>query len=303
MSLWQKCIVVLLGVAIFGGAACFARIAFRPPELDRYRSIPWVTYVHPNIKKLQQAKALAGEGKFDEARVILAKALITAPKSPVTRELRDLLGNINEQIFFSKVPSPGKTEYIVKSGDALASIARKLESSTEAIIRVNHLDSTVIRPEERLLVPQLDFNITIDLVRSRVVVCNSHGFFCQYPIVAANLPLSRKPTIQTKVKAKSFGENGGLVRPADRFHNEGHPQIDLGRAGYVLYGVGQENNGSSSEIAVETGDKKGTMDSHDANPAPQGIAMLKKDIAEIDLLIRKDTPVTIIFEDTSDSQA
>jgi hypothetical protein len=97
MSLSQKCVVVLLGVAIVGSAAYFARIAFRPPELERYRSIPWVEYVHPNVKKLKQAQILAREGKLNEARDTLVKALITAPKSPVTRELRDLLGDINTQ--------------------------------------------------------------------------------------------------------------------------------------------------------------------------------------------------------------
>jgi hypothetical protein len=89
MSLWQKCTIALLGIAIFGGVAYFARIVFRPVGLDRLRSIPWVTYVHPNVKKLKQALALARDGKLDEARAILVKALITAPKSPVTRELRD----------------------------------------------------------------------------------------------------------------------------------------------------------------------------------------------------------------------
>jgi LysM repeat protein len=169
MSLWQKCTIVLLGVAIFGGAAYFARVVFRPAGLARYRSIPWVKYVHPNVKKLKQARTLVDEGKLAEARAILVNALVTAPKSPVSRELRDLLGDVNTQIFFSKEPSPRKTEYIVKSGDALSSIARKLQSSPEAIVRVNELDSILIRPGEKLLVPQLDFTITIDLSRNRLV--------------------------------------------------------------------------------------------------------------------------------------
>ena len=126
-------------------------------------------------------------GKLDEARTILFKALVTAPKSPVTRELRDLLGQVNTQIFFSNDPSPRKTEYTVQQGDALSSIARKLDSSAEAIIRVNNLDSTLIRPGEKLLVPQLDFTITIDLPRNRVVVHDNRGFFTQYPIVSAQL--------------------------------------------------------------------------------------------------------------------
>ncbi len=297
MSLWQKCTIVLLGVVIFGSAGYVARVVFRPEGLARYRSIPWVTYVHPNVKKLKQAQTLVNEGKLTEARALLINALITAPKSPVTRELRDLLGDVNTQVFFSKEPSPRKTEYVVKSGDALSSIARKLQSSPEAIVRVNDLDSTLIRPGEKLLVPALDFTITIDLPRNRVVVHDSHGFFTQYPIASADLPRTRQPTIQTKVTAKSFWENGKPVRSTREFQKEkeGTPRIDLGRRGYVLYGVEEESDATGSEIAVNTEDKEQTPSSDDANRPPQGIAMLKDDLAEIELLIHKGTPVTIII--------
>jgi LysM repeat protein len=296
MSLWEKCIVVLLGAAIVGAATYFARIVFRPAGLDRYASIPRVTYVHPNVKKLERAQVLVREGKLIEARAILVKALIGAPKSPVTRDSRDLLGEVNTQIFFYKEPSPRKTEYTVKRGDALVSIARKLKSGTEAIIRVNDLDSTLIRPGEKLLVPQLDFTITIDLPRSRVIVHDGHGFFTQYPIASVHLPPARQPTIQTKVTAKSFWENGKPVRPNPGFQEESAtPRIDLGHAGYVLYGVEEESDTDTSEIAVEADDKEGALNSRDSNHPPQGIAMLKNDIAEIVLLIRKGTPVTIIL--------
>ncbi|HEY4271589.1 MAG TPA: LysM peptidoglycan-binding domain-containing protein [Candidatus Udaeobacter sp.] len=295
MSLWQKCTIALLGIVIFGGAAYIARIVFRPEGLAKYRSIPWVNYVHPNVKKLKQAQDLVNEGKLIEARAILVNALLTAPKSPVTRELRDLLGDVNAQIFFSKEPSPRKIEYTVKRGDALASIARKLQSSAEAIIRVNGLDSTLIRPGEKLFVPHLDFTITIDLPRNRVVVHDSHGFFTQYPIASAELPPARRPTIQTKVTAKSFLENGKPVRPGHELQKEGTPRIDLGRRGFVLYGVEEQSESITSQIAVEADVKEGTPNSGDAHRPVQGIAMLKNDVAEIELLIRKGTPVTIIL--------
>ena len=295
MLLWQKCTIALLGVAIFGSAAYIARVVFRPPGLARYRSIPWVKYVHPNVKKLKHAQDLVREGKLNEARAILVNALITAPKSPVTRELRDLLGDINTQIFFSKEPSPRKTEYTVKRGDALSSIARKLQSSAEAIIRVNDLESTLIRPGEKLLVPQLDFTITIDLPRDRVVVHDSHGFFTQYPIASADLPPARQPTIQTKVTAKSFWKNGKPVPRGHELQKIGTPRIDLGRRGFVLYGVQEEGDASSSQIAIDADDQEGPPNSGDANGPPEGIAMLKDNLAEIELLIRKGTPVTIIL--------
>jgi LysM repeat protein len=305
MSLWQKWVVLLLGVTILGGAGYFARIAFRPVELARFESIPWVNYVHPNVKRLKEAQDLAREGKLKEAQEILIKALVIAPKSPVTGELRDLLGNVNAQIFFSKEPSPRKAEYIVKQGDALSSIARKFDSSPEAIMHVNNLDSTLIRPGEKLQVPQLDFAITIDLPRNRVVMHDSRGFFTQYPIVSAQLPSTRKSAIETKVAGKSFWGNGKPVQADKGMQNEGTPRIDLGHAGYVLYGVGEERQASTSEIAVSTDDNEQIMNSRDASRPPQGIAMIKEDIADIALLIRKGTPVTIILnrEDTSRSQA
>ena len=295
MSLWQKCTIALLAVAIFGGAAFFRGIVVHPPGLEKYKSIPWVNYVHPNVKKLNRAKTLVGEGKLTDARAILVQALITAPKSPVTRELRDLLGDVNTQIFFSKQPSPRKTEYTVKRGDALSSIARKLESSPELIMRVNGLDSTLIRPGETLLVPKLDFTITIDLPRNRLVVHDSRGFFTQYPIASAEMPRARQSTIQTRVTAKSFWQNGKPVRPADRLQAEGTPRIELARRGYVLYGVEEESNATTSQISVEADDKEETTNSDKADRPPQGIAMLKTDLAEIELLIRQKTPVTIIL--------
>ena len=152
------------------------------------------------------------EGKLNEAREILVKALILEPKSPVTRDLRDLLGNVNTQIFFSKEPSPRKTEYIVKQGDALSSIARNLDSSAEAMMRVNNLDSPLIRPGEKLLVPRLDFAITIDLPNNRLVVHDARGFFTQYPIVSAQLPPTRRSEVETKVAAKSFWQNGETLQ-------------------------------------------------------------------------------------------
>jgi LysM repeat protein len=296
MSLWQKCVVVLLAIAIFGCAGYFAQIAFRPVELSRLQSIPWVKYVHPNIKRLKQAQDLVREGKLNEAHEILVKALILEPKSPVTRDLRDLLGNVNTQIFFSKELSPRKTEYIVKQGDALSSIARNLDSSAEAIMRVNNLDSPLIRPGEKLLVPRLDFAITIDLPNNRLVVHDARGFFTQYPIVSAQLPPTRRSEVETKVAAKSFWQNGETLQADHLMQKEATPRIDLEHTGYVLYGVGEERQASTSGIAVTTDDNEQTMNSRDANRPGHGIAMMKEDIADIAPLIRKGTPVTIIFK-------
>jgi len=233
------------------------------------------------------------QGKLEDARKIAVEALTTAPNSPVTTQLRDLLGDINTEIFFSKTPSARKTEYTVKRGDTLISIARRLHSTTDAIARVNKLNSTLIRPGEILAVPHLDFTITIDLPDERVIVHDGHDFITQYPIESVDLPRSRKPVVQTRVAAKSFLKNGEEVTPDAGLASVAMPWIHLKRSGYVLYGVEESNENSDSEIAVE--EKSSSADSTPAGRPPKGIAMLKEDIAQLDVLIRKGTPVTIIL--------
>ena len=181
----------------------FARIVFRPMGLERYRSIPWLTYVHPNVKKLKQAQVLVREGKLDKARDILVRALLTAPISPVTRELRDLLGDVNTQIFFSKEPSPRKTEYTVKRGDALVFDRAKAQvqcRSHPSRQRARfHIDSA----GRKASCAAARFHHHASTFRAnRVVVHDSRGFFTQYPIASTELP----PTRESHDPDKSCGE-------------------------------------------------------------------------------------------------
>ena len=73
----------------------------------------------------------------------------------------------------------------------------------------------------------------------------------------------------------------------------GTPLIYLRHRGYVLYGVEEASNSASSEIAVEDDETGATADS---DRSPQGIAMWNKDISQLELFIRKGTPVTIILD-------
>ncbi|MGI8436564.1 MAG: LysM peptidoglycan-binding domain-containing protein [Chthoniobacterales bacterium] len=289
MTAAQKLIVVLLAAGIAAGGYYSARLVFQPRGVRT--DIAWKAYVHPNVAKLKKAQELSAKGDLPEARTALIEALTSAPRSPVTLQLRDLLGEVNTRLFFEKEPSPRKVEYTVARGDALSSIARKLCSSTDAIMRVNDLDSTRIRPGEKLLVPKIDFTITIDLPRERVVVHDGHGFFTQYPIAATDLPTTRAGgNMQTKVKAKVLLEDG---RPLARASGHTNPDADkaiyLERRGYVLYGVEETSESTDAQMEVSEDDQA-------ADKTMRGIAILKEDLADLDFFVRAGTPVTIIPE-------
>ena len=66
-------------------------------------------------------------------------------------EARDILGEVNTAILLSRHPSPEKIEYIVKPGDVLAKIARKLKTTPEMIMRMNNMSGTMLRIGDKLL--------------------------------------------------------------------------------------------------------------------------------------------------------
>lgn len=300
MSILQKSIVLLIAAAIFGPAWYFGWIVVRHEHgWNAGKFAAPTRWIHPNVIRLNQAKKLVASGELPRARDIIVKGLLEEPISPVTRPMRDLLGEINTQLFFSKEPTPRKTEYSVRRGDSLSRIARQLRSTTDAIMRTNDLQTTRIHPGDKLLVPKLDFTITIDLPRERIVVHDSHGFFTQYRIVEADLPHTRSSPQQTKVRAKSFWKDGERVRKTPAKMADGTAWIHLQRPGYVLYGVDEESAEPGDSIDVTEKDEAETATKDDLPTQPAtGIAMLKEDINDLQLLIRRGTPVTIIREES-----
>ncbi len=262
--------------------------------------VPKFTYVHPMVAEVAKARKLKDAGKPLEAQALLQDQLHIYPQAPEGRAARELLGEINTEQFFSDKNLYGKTAYVVQRGDSLARIAAQLKSSPEMIIRANALDSTTIHPGDRLVVPDGDFTLTIDLSKERVVVHHGNGFFKQYPIQSVDLPRSRQLRISTRVTAATFWKDGEVVSAAANTAGDATPWVQFSRAGYVLYGV--DESGVETD-AVEVSDNSEAFAPTAAptpppNPdiPPHGIALLKDDLAELQLLLRRGTPVTILRE-------
>ncbi|MEP6670901.1 MAG: LysM peptidoglycan-binding domain-containing protein [Chthoniobacter sp.] len=260
---------------------------------------------NPIDAEVEKARKLQAAGKLVEAQTLLEDQLHIYPQAPATHDARELLGEINTELFFSRDDLYGKTEYTVGRGDSLARIARQLNSSPEMIMRANALDSTVIHPGERLLVPDGDFTVTIDLPKQRVVVHHGNGFFKQYPIQSINLPRAGQTRITTKVTATTFWKDGARVLPSADHAEGATPWVHFARPGCILYGVSEEDGveNGAVEVAESEAASGATATTPAATPTPNpdvppyGIAMFKDDLAELQLLLRRGTPVTIVRED------
>ncbi len=289
----QLLIVVLLGAAVIGGGS-YAFYNLRHPyrSLARSGSQPPAVYVHPIVAEIEKARKLRAEGKLADAQKLLQQQLRLYGRRPEAKDARELLGEINTEMFFSTDVLFGKTEYFVKRGDSLWQIAHKLDSTPKDIMRTNSLASDRIQPGDRLLVPDGDFTLTLDLPNERAVVHHGDGFFKQYPIVTINLKHAIHTPVTTHVRASTFWKDGTQLKNPSVAELVGStPWLYLAGGGYILYGVSDEEGVAPTSVEVAD-DKDGVA--RDPDVPPRGIALMKDDLAELQLLIDRGTPVTII---------
>ena len=166
----------------------------------------------------------------------------------------------------------GKAEYIVKSGDALAAIARKHKTTIDYIMRANDRTSAVIHPGDRLTVYPLDFTVVIDQSEQTIRLELKGLFFKEYAIVALALPPQVKPPVKTTIKDRVawFGERRVLFN--DKSYLKSKKWLQTARRGLIIKG----------------------FDGSDKEEEDFGILVAPKDLEEMFTLIRVSTPIRFV---------
>jgi LysM repeat protein len=273
--------VLLLALIIFGGAAWFGYNSFVKEEIavqkEQRGEITPAPAVDVSLPEFQAAAQLRQEGKLTEARDALIAFIQKYPAGKHLEEAKDLLGETNVAILLSRHPSPEKTEYIVKSGDVLAKIARKLKTTPEMIMRMNNMSGTMLRIGERLLISNPDFSMVIQRKENLVVLLNRGAFFKQYHVREAKLPPKQPAKITGKVAETMAWKDGKRVGIGSKEYLTSTRWIRLaGAANYTLYSV---PDAAHPNI--------------DQPPPPMGLGLAATDVEELSSLVNNKTPVTI----------
>src|SRR5246127_4483675 len=184
--------VLLLALIIFGGAAWFGYNTFVKEEIEVKKEqrgeVTPPPVVDVSLPDFEAAVKLRQDGKLIEARDALVAFIQKYPNGKHLDEARDVLGEVNTEILLSRHPSPEKIEYIVKPGDVLAKISRKLKTTPELIMRMNNMSGTMLHIGEKLLISHPDFAIVVQRKPKLLVVLNRGSFFKQYHIQEEKLP-------------------------------------------------------------------------------------------------------------------
>jgi LysM repeat protein len=272
--------VLFLAVIVFGGAAWFGYNLFFKQEIavqkEQRGEVPPEPTPDISLPEFQAAAKLRQEGKLTEARGALTAFIQKYPAGLHVEEAKDLLGEVNIDILLSRTPSPEKQEYIVKPGDVLANVARKVKSTPELIMRMNNLSGTMLHIGERLLVSHPEFSMVIQRQAKLIVLLDRGAFFKQYHVREEKLAAKQPPKVTTKVAETMAWRDGKRVGFGSKEFIGSTRWIRLGAPAYTIYSVPDAAHPNLAQP-----------------PPPQGLGLAATDVEELSALVNNRTPVTI----------
>jgi len=122
------------------------------------------------------------DGNLYEARNALSRALEGIPEGSEREDVVAQLDRLNGELVFSRKETPASITYTVKSGDALARIAKAHGITAEFIKRINYLTSDMIHVGDRLKLLQGPFDVVIEKSKFRLMVYRAGIFIKEYHI-------------------------------------------------------------------------------------------------------------------------
>ena len=138
--------LVILAAGIAGATYYWQNIAqpdFTMTQVIDGQVVPTAELPDLGKRHFDEAIKLLKDGNKLGARETLYYLLEYYPESKTYPEARRVLGEVNMDLLISRTPMPGKTEYIVRSGDAPTTIARKTQTTINYLMRANSKNSSI----------------------------------------------------------------------------------------------------------------------------------------------------------------
>jgi LysM repeat protein len=269
--------ILVLAACVFGGGAYFTyKLYIEPGEKLKGETAAGAPTPPPDvtIPEYERCHELLDAHAWPDARTAYEHFLETYPASTKLDAAKDELGQINIALYFKPGPSPDKDAYVIRPGDTLARIEKKLKTPGDEIMRTNGItDPRRLRIGDTLYVSHPEFSIVIDRKTRLVTIYNHSRYFKQYHPTAwtAPTPKGSPPPIAGKVTETAAYRNGQRVAPGSREYEDAAHTVQITPGGFNL-----------NTDPAEGGEK-----------AASGIAFSASDMGELSALLTRGVPVTI----------
>ena len=257
----------------------------------------WQKFMQPDIAvtkhiegkaEVPKEKARSGETAFRRMPLILLKEgeLVSGrdrlmylmeyyPESKTYEEAKRIVGEVNLDLLISKIPQEKKTEHIVRSGQALVTIARRSQTTIDYIMRANAKTTALIYPNEALTVYPLDFSVEIDLGRETLTVLDEDKFFKEYKILDQNFPPEFGKKVSTSISEKVAWNGTSPINFQDKNYLSCKKWIRTGKMGLFIRQKLDEN------------EKEGGSRDY-------GVMLAKSDVEELFTILRVGTVIKVV---------
>jgi len=274
-------IILALAVGIFNWAyKTYDRLYVAPDRIirEQAKTLPTELPPDPTIKQFEEIMAVRSAGQLAAAKLNLEGFIRQNPNSPKYVAAIDALGEINSEQLFSRDTTEDKEVYVVKSGDSPGRIVLRSKMTMELFNHLNRLNTGMIFPGQKLLVVKCDFTMVINQKTQRVILSKNGKYFRQYPILSGTGSAKKTvvyPKQNGKLTDKRVFNEKGVVKATDPGFMSASHQIIVTIPNCSLYSQPED-----PEATVH-------------RPPGGGAGLAPAHIAEIALLLPKNTPVSI----------
>ena len=188
---------------------------------------------------LNKAFEHENEGSFLEAKESYVQLVNDFPNSGSVENWQKKIWDINIGLLFSPTHMPGSVTYKIKSGDSLAKIAKKFNTTVGLLKRSNNLKGDTIIIDRTLKVWTKPFSIVVDKSQN-ILILESDDQVLKIYVVATGInnctPVGTF-RITTKLVDPPWFKAGAIVPPESPDNILGSRWLGLDAQGYGIHGT------------------------------------------------------------------
>ena len=188
---------------------------------------------------LNEAKKQESEGNLQRAKELYVKLVDDFSNYPKVAKWQEKIGQLNTTILFSPAIIPGSILYEIQSGDSLAKIAKKYNTTVELLKRSNGLSSDKIIKGNKLKVWTKPFNIVVDKSQNTLILKFNDEVLKIYTVstgINNSTPVGNFKIIN-KLVNPTWHKPGAVVPPESPDNILGSRWMGINREQYGIHGT------------------------------------------------------------------
>ena len=234
-----KLVILFLAVGFSGAAMFFAYRYVKKDYLPQQQAIEEIEEYYeepppppdPGVRQFAKAMEYLKAGDETAASAEMLQIMAVYPDSSRTPASRRVLTEMNLDRLLSRRPMPGKLDYLVKRGDALAAIARQHRTTLSYLRLVNDVTSFNIHPGDRFVLFPMEFAVEVSLADKTLVLLKDDVFFAEFHIADVALPSGLRVPTKMEVSASSVWRGEEKVSFSDPDYGTLSKWVQLKRPG------------------------------------------------------------------------